>query len=294
MLLQRCGAVVRVWAPAKVNLFLEVLARRADGYHEVATLMVAVSLYDTLEIREGPPGTVRLSCARAGLSTGPDNLVCRAAELVRRQARTSAGVAVRLTKRIPLAAGLAGGSTDAAATLAGLDRLWRLGWGRAELARLGAELGSDVPFFFSTPAAWCTGRGEVVEPAPLGRPLDLVLACPPAGLATAAVFRAVTVPATPRAGAELRRAVAAGDVVEAGRQLFNRLQAPAESLCPAVGRLATALAGLGPAGALMSGSGSSVFALCRDPGEALSLARAWRSVADDGEPARICVVRSCV
>src|SRR3954447_15700979 len=134
MLIRRATTRVVVQAPAKVNLYLEVLARRADGYHELATLMVAVSLHDTLELREGPPGEVRLRCDHPALSAGPDNLVWRAAELVRRRSGRAAGVDVRLWKRIPLAAGLAGGSSDAAATLAGLNRLWRLGWTRAELA----------------------------------------------------------------------------------------------------------------------------------------------------------------
>jgi 4-diphosphocytidyl-2-C-methyl-D-erythritol kinase len=99
------------------------------------------------------------------------------------------GAAIQLTKRIPWAAGLGGGSSDAAATLAGLNDLWKLGLRTPELAALGAELGSDVPFFFQTPAAWCTGRGEQVIAVPLGRPLDLVLVCPDAGLATAEVYR---------------------------------------------------------------------------------------------------------
>src|SRR5947207_4295880 len=130
---RRNGAVV-VRAPAKVNLFLEVLAKRPDGYHEIATLMVAVSLYDTLEFKEDPTGHVRLQCDLPNLSTGPDNLVCRAAEALRRHAGITRGAAIRLTKRIPLAAGLAGGSTDAAATLAGLNQLWMVGLSVAELA----------------------------------------------------------------------------------------------------------------------------------------------------------------
>jgi 4-diphosphocytidyl-2-C-methyl-D-erythritol kinase len=293
MLIRRCAGGLRVWAPAKVNLFLEVLGRRPDGYHELATLMVAVGLYDTLEFREAPAGAVRLRCDPPALSAGPDNLVHRAADLVRRRSGHAGGVDIRLCKRIPLAAGLAGGSSDAAATLAGLNRLWRLGRTRAELAALGAELGSDVPFFFATPAAWCTGRGERVEPVPLGRPLDLVLACPPAGLSTAEVFRGVTVPAVPAEGAGARRAAAAGDVEELGRRLHNRLQPVAERLCPAVADLCARLAGLGPAGQGMSGSGSAVFALCRHPGEALRVARALRSVREEGGGARVLSVRSC-
>src|SRR5262245_7857346 len=127
MWLLRDGPVVRVRTPAKVNLFLEVLGRRPDGYHDLATLMVTVGLYDSLELREAPHGQVRLECDTPGLSSGPDNLVCRAAELIRSRFGVTSGVDVKLSKRIPMQAGLAGGSSDAAATLAGLDALWRLG-----------------------------------------------------------------------------------------------------------------------------------------------------------------------
>jgi 4-diphosphocytidyl-2-C-methyl-D-erythritol kinase len=293
MLIRRSTSAVRVWTPAKVNLFLEVHARRADGYHELATLMTAVSLYDTLEFTEEPTGATLLHCDHPSLSTGPDNLVRRAVELVRRHSGRSEGVAARLWKRIPMAAGLAGGSSDAAATLAGLNRLWRLGWDREELARLGAELGSDVSFFFAAPAAWCTGRGERIEPLRLGRSLDFVLVSPSVGLSTAEVFRGVTIPAEPISGEAVRRAAAAGDVRELSRRLHNRLQPAAERLCPDVAGLCARLAGLGPAGQLMTGSGSTVFALCRNPGEALTLARALHSARDELGGARVHVVRSC-
>jgi 4-diphosphocytidyl-2-C-methyl-D-erythritol kinase len=293
MLMQRSASAVRIWTPAKVNLFLEVSGRRPDGYHELATLMVAVSLYDTLRLTEEPPGATALHCDHPSLSTGSDNLICRAVELVRRRSGRSDGVGIRLWKRIPMAAGLAGGSSDAAATLAGLNLLWRLGWDRAYMARLGAELGSDVSFFFAAPAAWCTGRGEQVEPMRLGRALDLVLVAPSVGLSTAEVFRGVTVPTEPRSGAAVRQAAAAGDVIELGRQLHNRLQPAAERLCPDVAGLCARLSSLGSAGQLMTGSGSTVFALCRQPGEALSLARGLNSARDELNGARVFVVRSC-
>jgi 4-diphosphocytidyl-2-C-methyl-D-erythritol kinase len=293
MLMRRSASAVRVWAPAKVNLFLEVLGRRPDGYHELATLMTVVSLYDTLEFREEPTGATALHCDHPSLSTGPDNLICRAVELVRRHSGRSDGVDIRLWKRIPMMAGLAGGSSDAAATLAGLNRLWRLGWDRRRLAGLGAELGSDVAFFFAGPAAWCTGRGERIEPLRLGRPLDFVLVSPPVGLSTAEVFRSGVVPEEPISGEAVRRAAEAGDVSELGRLLHNRLQPAAERICPAVSGLLARLAGLGPAGQLMTGSGSTVFALCRGPAEALTVARALHSARDALSGVRVCIVRSC-
>jgi 4-diphosphocytidyl-2-C-methyl-D-erythritol kinase len=292
----RNDAVV-VQAPAKVNLFLEVLARRADGFHEIATLMVAVSLYDTLEFKEDTSGALRLYCPDPALPTGPENLVYRAARRLHEHTGCRRGARIRLEKRIPLAAGLAGGSTDAAATLDGLNRLWDLGLGPADLARLGATIGSDVPFFFATPAAWCTGRGEIVEPVPLGRPLDLVLACPPVGLSTAAVYGGVTVPAHPQTGAAIRRALAQGQVEEVGRRLHNRLQETALRLQPQLAGLLQRLAALGSAGNLMSGSGTSVFVLCRGPEEAQGLFRqlsadsplgAW-----NGERLKLFLVQSC-
>ena len=302
MFSERHADTVLVRAPAKVNLFLEVLAKRPDGYHEIATLMAAVSLYDTLEFKEEATGQVRLTCDQPNLSTGPENLVCRAAETLKRHTGSTRGAAIRLTKRIPMAAGLAGGSTDAAATLAGLNQLWELGLPASELAALGAEIGSDVPFFFSTPAAWCTGRGEKTTPRPLGQPLHLVLVCPGMGLSTADVYRGVTIPERPESGEEIRQAAADGNVEEIGRRLHNRLQPVAERLCPPIAdwrrRLAQG-AQFGAVGQLMSGSGTSVFALCRDHAEALRLARPLRAVEEEAPTgpqtggARVFVVQSC-
>lgn len=297
MRMQRHAAGVDVRAPAKVNLFLEVLARRADGYHDIATLMCAVSLCDTLECRAAPNGEVTLTCDLPGLETGAGNLVCRAAGALQRHTGCTQGARIHLQKRIPLAAGLAGGSSDAAAALAGLNELWQLGLPDAELAKMGAEIGSDVAFFFSTPAAWCTGRGERVTPAPLGRTLDLLLLCPDEGLSTPAVYRGVTVPEEPVNGTPLREALAAGDVVRAGALLHNRLQPPAERLCPAVAEWQARLTALQPAGAAMSGSGSSLFALCRDRREALRIARALHASARGRNTAggpKLVLVRSCV
>jgi 4-diphosphocytidyl-2-C-methyl-D-erythritol kinase len=293
MWINRCAGAVRVWTPAKVNLFLEVLGRRPDGYHDLATLMVTVGLYDSLEFHETSNGEVKLTCDQPTLSTGDDNLIVKAARLVRRRYGVASGVEIHLRKRIPMAAGLAGGSSDAAATLAGLDRLWRLGLGNDELGRLGAELGSDVTFFFHGPAAWCTGRGEVVEPLPMPKPLDLVLACPSGGLSTASVFRALVLPPTPIPGDGVRQALESGSVERLGNALHNRLEEPAMILSPEVATLRERIARLEPAGVLMSGSGSTVFALARDAADALRLSRALTSVQEDGVKARVFVVRSC-
>src|SRR5262245_40077868 len=175
MLIERFAEHVVVWAPAKVNLHLEILGKRADGYHELETLMMAVNLCDTLVFRNDSSGRLSLECSDVELSTGPDNLVMRATALLQSTTNCQRGAAIQLKRRIPLAAGLAGGSTDAAATLAGLNELWSLRLSTTRLKELSAQLGSDVAFFFHTPAAWCTGRGEIVTPAAVGKRLWMVL-----------------------------------------------------------------------------------------------------------------------
>lgn len=277
-------------APAKVNLFLEVPHRRPDGFHAVATMMVAIDLADTLSFMTAP--TLTLTCTDPALSTGADNLVMKAADRLRAFSGRSDGAHIHLTKNIPAAAGLAGGSSDAAATLVGLSRLWNLNLDPETLAALAADLGSDVAFFLAPSAAWCTGRGEIVEPVRLGRTLHFVLVCPAEGLSTAAVYRALTPPAQPRDGGAMRRAVASGDVVAIGRELFNRLQTPAETLMPRLGEWRQTLGAEAPLGCLMSGSGSTLFALCADRADASALAGRLRGRLQGEPPPRVFVVQS--
>jgi 4-diphosphocytidyl-2-C-methyl-D-erythritol kinase len=198
-----------------------------------------------------------------------------------------------------MAAGLAGGSTDAAATLLGLDALWRLGLPRERLAELAGELGSDIPFFLQGTAAWCTGRGEKVEPVALAATLHMVVVSPPQGLSTAEVYRGVTVPDRPVSPKRLRQALEQGEVQAIGAALHNRLQAVAEEKSTEVRALRELFTGLGTAGHLMSGSGSSYFALCRSQAEAIDLARqlqqCWGQPSDNqqaGKSHRVFVVHS--
>ncbi|MCS7047473.1 MAG: 4-(cytidine 5'-diphospho)-2-C-methyl-D-erythritol kinase [Gemmataceae bacterium] len=285
------GSEVVVWAPAKVNLFLEVLGKRPDGYHAISTLMLAIRRFDTLHFQDDPAGLIQITCPRSGLSTGDDNLVVRAAQLLRTRSGVGRGCRIRLLKRIPLAAGLAGGSSDAAATLLALNRLWRLKLSQHELEDLGARLGSDVPFFFHLPAAWCEGRGEIVTPVAAPRALDLVLLCPRFGCSTRAVYDRVEIPRQPVDGTALLAAFRAGDVEGIGRRLHNRLQAAAEAIAPPLAEFHRRLRALAPAGALLSGSGSTLFALCRSRPEARELARRLR--ADSFGQYCVDVVRTC-
>ena len=261
---------VEVLAPAKLNLFLEILGRRADGYHNIETVMVAIDLCDTLTFRDEPTGAFRLRCSDPALPAGADNLVIKAADRLREATGCRRGAEIDLHKVIPAQAGLAGGSSDAAATLAALNRLWDLRLSPERLDDLAAAVGSDVPFFNHTPVAVCTGRGERVERASIHEVLHFVLVCPPVGVSTAEAYGRVVPPESPRSSRDVREAIERGGTSELGRSLFNRLQPVAESLRPELIRVREALADLGPLldGSAMSGSGSAYFGLCRSPAAA--------------------------
>jgi 4-diphosphocytidyl-2-C-methyl-D-erythritol kinase len=301
MQLHRSGTGVVVQAPAKLNLFFEVLGKRADGYHEIETLMCPVDLYDTIFFQPEPHGQIRLICGEASgrcgpsrpwwreVPEGPENLVVRAVELLRSRAGVQAGAVLRLIKRIPPAAGLGGGSSDAAAALVAANAGWGLNWPEARLSRLAAELGSDVPFFLARRPAICRGRGEQVEPLPGVGSLSFVIVRPPEGLSTRDVYQVCRPAQEPRPLAPLRAALARGDLGQAGRLLFNRLQAAAESLSPWIERLRRAFAGLDCRGHAMTGSGTSYFGLCRHARHAERVARLLQA----GGVGSVFAARSC-
>ncbi len=276
MIVRPVAEGVEVLAPAKLNLFLEILGKRPDGYHELESLMVAVDLYDTLTFADDATGAITFRCDDPSLPTGRDNLVVKAAEVLRADAGCDRGASIALRKAIPAQAGLAGGSSDAAATLVALDRLWDLKTPPGRLSELAGSIGSDVAFFLNGPAAVCRGRGERVEGVPLTGALHFVLLCPPIGLSTVAVYRHVTVPERPRPIGPVVQALAVGGTEALGASLFNRLQPAAEVLEPALSRVRDALSErVGPSldGSLMSGSGSAYFGLARDRTAAEDAAR---------------------
>ena len=279
-----------IQAPAKLNLFFEVLARRDDGYHEIETLMCPIDLYDTLYFEEDKSGQLELECQRASGPGEPsdsgqdrgeidqlppwrDNLVVKALELLRRRAGVEFGARLRLVKRIPIAAGLGGGSSDAAAALVAANRGWDLGFSSSQLAGISAELGSDVPFFLADGPAVCRGRGELVEPIADTWALHFVLVRPPAGLSTAAVYEACRPAEVPHSLAPLLDALKSGNLIAAGRLLFNRLEPAARELSPWIERSRQAFAREDVLGHAMSGSGTAYFGLCRHANHARRVAR---------------------
>lgn len=262
----RPGGIV-VAAHAKVNLDLRVVAVRADGYHDLDTIFQALALHDTVRVEPaaGPPG---VRCDVPGVPLDRENLVWRAADALASHAGFKtwpSPVTIAIEKRIPLQSGLGGGSADAAAALMALDVAWGLALGRERLARIGAALGADVPFFFTGGTARGLGRGDRLLRLPDLPPHHVVLARPPAGVSTADAYRwfdeaaARPAPAGGMAGHDETDAGAGWPrAVEAWR---NDLEAPVVARHPEIGWLAAQLRAHGARHAAMTGSGSAVFGL---------------------------------
>jgi 4-diphosphocytidyl-2-C-methyl-D-erythritol kinase len=272
-----------VSAPAKVNLTLEVLGRRPDAYHEVRSVVQAISLADRLTLATAD--SLSLHCDRADLE-GPDNLAWRAAALLREATGYARGAAIRLVKRVPVAAGLGGGSSDAAAALRGLNRLWRVALPDERLRALGARLGADVPFFLGAgTCALAAGRGERLTPLPPLPRRWLVLLKPPFGLATASVFRAFP----PERWSDGSRTLEWVRRVQAGSDVpppFNDLEAVALDLAPAAVQAHDALLAAGAPLAHMSGSGPTFFALFGQVADARRVYRRLRAQGGEAYLAR--------
>lgn len=283
MQIHQNGVEIVIQTPAKLNLFFEVLGKRSDGYHEIETLMCPIGWCDTLCFQETSSEELELECQWGSVANGGSgfeevprdgkNLVLRAVELVRRRTGTKQGARLRLIKRIPTAAGLGGGSSDAAATLVAANLGWKLGLSLSELAFMAAELGSDVPFFLNRGPAVCRGRGERIEPIPGLGLMSFVVVRPPEGLATSAVYGVCRPAASPRPLRPLLDALRQGNARQAGCLFFNRLQAAAEQLSPWIARLGRLLTGEDCLGHGMSGSGTAYFGLFRSALQARRVAR---------------------
>ena len=267
-----------VKAPAKINLFLRVTGRRADGYHTLQTRMQKVGLFDLLKVQRGGEG-VRLHCVGADLPENADNLVHRAASLfletvAQRRGRTLGGVKISLTKNIPIAAGLGGGSSDAAAALKALNSLFETGLTAGELAAMGLELGADVPFFLAdTPAALAVGIGEILTPvAPLSG-CFVLLVNPGFSVSTRWVYQTFALTKEEKTTIFKNFRESADPAVRLGLSftvkglpaaLENDLEAVTITRYPEIGRIKEELLAHGAVAALMSGSGPTVFALFSD------------------------------
>ncbi len=266
---------MQLYAPAKINLSLEIKGRREDGFHEIETVMAPISLSDRLTIERGKStGGVQFSCDDSSLSKADDNLVVRAAKLFREATKIEAGVEIALEKKIPHGAGLGGGSSDAATTLLGLNELFETHLDRNELIELAAQIGSDVPFFILGSAATCRGRGEIVEPTKLPGNFKLLLVKPGFGVPTPWAYQSWKssrkLPGVDYAAQNF------SDV-----RFVNDLERPVFEKFVLLGYLKTWLRLQPEVGAaLLSGSGSTVFAVLRDGADANQLGERVRVEID--------------
>lgn len=266
---RRADGSVAVAAPAKINLYLHVVGKGADGYHLLDSLVTFAGVHDDIVVRPAAGLSFRLDGPTAtALAPDEDNIVLRAARSLARHAGVAADAAIHLTKRLPVAAGIGGGSADAAAALRGLAALWRLTVPEPEMMRLGLTLGADVPVCLRGRATAVTGVGEGLSDAPALPPAWLVLVNPRVAVSTPAVFKAR--PAVFSLAAPLTAAPAhAAALAEALLARTNDLMAPALTVAPVVGDVLAVLdACPGRLLARMSGSGATCFAIFAGPAEA--------------------------
>lgn len=282
-----CGdTLLTLSANAKINLTLDILGTREDGYHEVAMIMQEISLHDTLsmgKINQGISLTIVIEGQQGTLPADESNLCWKAAALVQKEYNLQEGVEIHLTKRIPMAAGLAGGSADAAAVLKGMNHLFRLGMTEARLCELGARLGSDIPFCIMGGTMLATGRGEILTRLPSFPRLSVVLAKPPVGVSTAWAYKNYDAGYDgPHPDNEaMLEAIHGGDAHKAAGLLCNVLEGVTETEHPVIADYKRLMMEHGAMASMMSGSGPTVFGLVREKQQAWHLADTLKKY--DGE-----------
>ncbi len=273
-------------APGKINLQLSVGPLQADGYHPVATVFQAVSLFDDVRISFAEKSGISLKASGKVSELLPldkNNLAFKAAELMCKKFDITDGLEIALTKEIPIAGGMAGGSADAGATIVGIDALFGLGLSRSEMEKIGSELGADIPFTISGGTAIGTGRGDQITPVLSRGNYNWVLALSSSGLSTPAVYqecdrlREGLQVAPPHISDSLMQALGAGDAVALGKALSNDLQPAACSLKPALRLILDVGMDYGALGGLVSGSGPTVAFLAENEDHALDLVVALTS-----------------
>ncbi|MCG3150064.1 MAG: 4-diphosphocytidyl-2-C-methyl-D-erythritol kinase [Verrucomicrobiae bacterium] len=261
-------AELTVFSPAKINLYLRILGKRADGYHDLETVMLPLNFGDEIVCQWRATG-LTLECDQPDLPTDDRNLALRAAKRLAERCGVTQGARIILRKRTPLAAGLGGGSSNAAMVLQALNKLWQLDAPRATLDELAAGMGSDINFFLTGTTAVCRGRGEQTAPIPCRLSAAVLLINPGFGISTKWAYdNWAKLTETHPAVTVLARALAADDLNGVSDALFNSLEAPSVGKFPVLQLLKDTLRAHGARGALMSGSGATVFGLFADAGKA--------------------------
>lgn len=252
-----------VQAPAKINLFLEIINKRPDGYHNLDSIMHTVSLFDTLEFEEIKENKIELFCVNANLPTDRSNLVYRAAEKFKEKYNINTGIKIKLTKNIPMGAGLGGGSSDAAAVLNALNKLWKINDSLKNLENLAATLGADVPFFLTGGTAKISGIGDIVKKLNSDREYSFVLVKPDFGVSTVYAYSKVKFPLTNVHKIDkITKYIEQNllDYENAKDLFFNRFEELIFGEYPEIKQIKNTLESIGCI-SLMSGSGATVFGL---------------------------------
>lgn len=258
---------LRIRAHAKINLYLDVISKREDGYHNIETVFHSIDLHDDVMLRERAKTGITISCNHPDVPIDSTNIAYRAAEKVGCLVGGIGGLEIQINKRIPVAAGLAGGSANAAAVLYGTNEIFGLGLSDKKLLEVGAKLGADVPFCLQGGAALGTGIGDILSPLPPINNMPLLLINPGLTVSTADVFNNLQIPLTkPEIGSIIiTKCVEKGDISGVANNLYNSLESQVYREYPKLTELKTQLTTqAGCFGALMSGSGATIFAIMRD------------------------------
>jgi 4-diphosphocytidyl-2-C-methyl-D-erythritol kinase len=264
--------IIRAKAPAKLNIRLKITGRRADGYHELVSIMVPVDLFDLLEFRRIPGGNIVLSCKGIPLPDGEDNLVYRTARSFYARTGVREGVSIELVKKIPVAAGMGGGSSDAATTLMALNELWSRPLSESELHQLSIELGADVPFFLVGKPSLARGIGEILEPLETWPGCWFVIVRPPLAVSTSWVYGNLKLELTTNEYEYIKKALN-HTPISISQILENDLERVTAARFPIIETIKKSLLRAGAQGALMTGSGPSVFGVFESADEARAGAR---------------------
>lgn len=264
--------LVCLLSPAKINLFLAITGKRADGYHELLSLFCPITLYDTLTLRFGEK-LISVSCDHPDVPENEDNIAFKAARLFFRQMGKDEGVLISIDKQIPVAAGLGGGSSNAATVLTALNQYYNHPFSQDELAAIGLKIGADVPFFIFGKPALASGIGEKLIAVERIKPYKIIVIFPGFGVSTAEVYKKFNLRLT-KCKKQLKDSYFRSANIDAVNCACNDLESVAEVLYPEISGVKEALIAQGAKIALMSGSGSSVFGLFSDMPEAEQAFRA--------------------
>ena len=269
-------------APAKINLGLDALYKRKDGYHELEMIMASVDLADRLLFEELPENKIVIETDSSFLPVDRRNHVYQAAELLKKTFNLTQGVRITIEKRIPVAAGLAGGSSDCAATLRGLNRLWNLDLSLEKLAELGSQIGSDVPNCIHGGTAFVTGRGEKIEFLPSMPQCWVVLVKPRMSVSTSSIFGSLSFNSIQHPDiAGIRQAVETDDYQLMTEKIGNALEGVTIKRHPVIQQIKDRMINYGADAALMSGSGPTVFALCEKKTRAQRIYNGLKGFCDE-------------